>query len=305
MPTSLPFCGPRPDRSSPLLCPEGFPVLKNHSLVCPFRESSLPDSHFSLTARPGGRYASGMSRIVAAHEPDAESFSGLLERLARRVDEETGIGSNSNSGRSSTLRTGGASRKQPAPQANRTETRSKTAGGVLPLSYEKALQMHRRREKPSGPLPESILPAAETRQQSPHKRAKAKKSAATTPRSKTKRHSEPLTMHQHASAADTPYSKGPSALPQHPPARTPRSPGEIEPPNLLGMMERDHVNLALEQRRTIVSVRLSSLESERLRLRAAESGISVSAYMRSCVLDADHLRAQVKRALEEMRAGIR
>jgi len=58
----------------------------------------------------------------------------------------------------------------------------------------------------------------------------------------------------------------------------------------------------LDQRRTIVSVRLTEGEFSCLRERAEESGISVSAYMRSCVVDADQLRAQVKRALAEMRA---
>jgi hypothetical protein len=58
----------------------------------------------------------------------------------------------------------------------------------------------------------------------------------------------------------------------------------------------------LDQRRTIVSVRLTEREFACLRDRAEESGISVSAYMRSCVVDADQLRAQVKRALAEMRS---
>ncbi len=57
----------------------------------------------------------------------------------------------------------------------------------------------------------------------------------------------------------------------------------------------------IDQRRTIVSVRLTEDEFACLRERAEESGISVSAYMRSCVVDAEQLRAQVKRALAEMR----
>jgi len=57
-----------------------------------------------------------------------------------------------------------------------------------------------------------------------------------------------------------------------------------------------------EQRKSIISVRLNEEEFSRLRSRASESGVSVSAYMRSCVLDAEHLRYQVKQALAEMRA---
>jgi hypothetical protein len=60
--------------------------------------------------------------------------------------------------------------------------------------------------------------------------------------------------------------------------------------------------LQLAQRRAVVSVRLTDVEFAQLRDRASESGISVSAYMRSCVLDAEILRAQVKQALAEMRA---
>ena len=55
-------------------------------------------------------------------------------------------------------------------------------------------------------------------------------------------------------------------------------------------------------RRTIVSLRLTDGEFLRLKDRASESGISVSAYMRSCIVDADQLRAQVKQALAEMRS---
>ena len=58
----------------------------------------------------------------------------------------------------------------------------------------------------------------------------------------------------------------------------------------------------VDQKRSTVSVRLTDAEFSRLKERAGESGISVSAYMRSCILDADQLRTQVKQALAEMRA---
>ena len=69
-------------------------------------------------------------------------------------------------------------------------------------------------------------------------------------------------------------------------------------------LQVQQTHLQLEHRHAVVSIRLNDTEIERLRQRAAESGISVSAYMRSCVLDAEHLRAQVKQALAEMRASI-
>lgn len=50
-----------------------------------------------------------------------------------------------------------------------------------------------------------------------------------------------------------------------------------------------------------VTVRLSKGECARLHERAAEAGLTVSAYMRSCTVEAEALRAQVKAALTGMR----
>jgi predicted DNA binding CopG/RHH family protein len=62
-----------------------------------------------------------------------------------------------------------------------------------------------------------------------------------------------------------------------------------------------HKPAEFERRAASVTIRLSRAERARLRLRAAEAGLTVSAYLRSCVLEADALRAQVKQALAEMR----
>jgi len=78
--------------------------------------------------------------------------------------------------------------------------------------------------------------------------------------------------------------------------------GAMEVESAGSQLELLHELGQLDQRRTIVSVRLTEGEFACLRDRAEESGISVSAYMRSCVVDADQLRTQVKRALAEMRS---
>jgi len=52
-----------------------------------------------------------------------------------------------------------------------------------------------------------------------------------------------------------------------------------------------------------VTIRLSEAECARLRRRATEAGLTVSAYLRSCALEADKLRAQVKAALAELKAA--
>jgi len=52
-------------------------------------------------------------------------------------------------------------------------------------------------------------------------------------------------------------------------------------------------------------VRLSQDEDDRLRQRAAEAGMTVSAYLRSCAFEVETLRAQVKQTLAEMRHSSR
>jgi hypothetical protein len=50
-----------------------------------------------------------------------------------------------------------------------------------------------------------------------------------------------------------------------------------------------------------ITIRLSEPECVQLRLRAAEAGLTVSAYLRSCALEVESLRAQVKQTLAELR----
>ncbi len=78
---------------------------------------------------------------------------------------------------------------------------------------------------------------------------------------------------------------------------------ELEDRQLPQVQENAEFQLAaIHQRNSIVSIRLTDWELARLRDRAGESGISVSAYMRSCVLEAETLRTQVKQAMAEMRS---
>lgn len=52
-----------------------------------------------------------------------------------------------------------------------------------------------------------------------------------------------------------------------------------------------------------VTIRLSQNELELLHARATESGLNVSAYLRSCIFDVEDLRAQVKHTLRELRTA--
>ncbi len=56
-------------------------------------------------------------------------------------------------------------------------------------------------------------------------------------------------------------------------------------------------------RATIVTLRLSHAESAQLLERAAEAGLTVSAYLRSCVFEVEALRTQVREALSQFRSA--
>lgn len=52
-----------------------------------------------------------------------------------------------------------------------------------------------------------------------------------------------------------------------------------------------------------ITIRVTEEEQIQLRARAAEAGLGISAYLRSCILEAESLRAQVKEALSQMRSA--
>jgi hypothetical protein len=52
-----------------------------------------------------------------------------------------------------------------------------------------------------------------------------------------------------------------------------------------------------------ITIRMSEAECAQLRQRAAEAGMTISAYLRSCTFEAEALRGQVKEALAQLRAA--
>jgi hypothetical protein len=55
-------------------------------------------------------------------------------------------------------------------------------------------------------------------------------------------------------------------------------------------------------KRASITIRLSEAECAQVRARAAEAGLTVSAYLRSCALDVESLRTQVKETLAHLRS---
>ncbi len=52
-----------------------------------------------------------------------------------------------------------------------------------------------------------------------------------------------------------------------------------------------------------ITIRMSEKEGAQLRQRATEAGLSVSAYLRSCVFEVENLRAQVKATVAQLKAA--
>jgi hypothetical protein len=53
-----------------------------------------------------------------------------------------------------------------------------------------------------------------------------------------------------------------------------------------------------------ITIRMSKSECEQLKKRAAEAGLTISAYLRSCTFEAEALRAEVKRTLADLRRPV-
>lgn len=85
----------------------------------------------------------------------------------------------------------------------------------------------------------------------------------------------------------------------------PRQPREDRNPAAAGERHRSAAPATLEQslKRASITIRLSELEGAQLRRRAAEAGLTVSAYMRSCTFEAENLRALVKETLAQLRSA--
>jgi predicted DNA binding CopG/RHH family protein len=88
-------------------------------------------------------------------------------------------------------------------------------------------------------------------------------------------------------------------------AATPKSVEEPEPalcaeaePSRFSAM---HFEKTLKQ--ASVTIRMSKTECEQLHRRAAEAGVTVSAYLRSCTFEAESLRAMVKDTLAQLRTA--
>jgi hypothetical protein len=134
---------------------------------------------------------------------------------------------------------------------------------IATLSYEQALRTHAR-----------IHPVAPPPFSAAHAVAKASASRRSSPRSKPPGHKPPA----------------PARIAEWAPRPTVRKAAPQAVPSA-------------QLRSASVTVRLSVEERAQLQQRAAAAGLTASAYLRSCLFEAEALRAQVKEALEQFRTG--
>lgn len=80
-----------------------------------------------------------------------------------------------------------------------------------------------------------------------------------------------------------------------------REPESVAAPSLA--VRSGDGNLQKEQRKSAsITLRITEQEQAKLHARAREAGLSVSAYLRSCIFEVESLRTQVKETLSQMRA---
>lgn len=70
-----------------------------------------------------------------------------------------------------------------------------------------------------------------------------------------------------------------------------------------GIEANPEAKLEQRRKRASVTLRMNNAERAQLEQRAAEAGLTISAYLRSCAFEVERLRSQVKQALAELRAA--
>jgi hypothetical protein len=162
--------------------------------------------------------------------------------------------------------------------------------GVRELTYDEAIRSKRPRPHSEKPLPiaekSAPGPSASVKRSRTEKLAKPKKKIAT-PRHVQQSPSRDL---QRSPAAVRMVAPEPPAFGQVLAEKV-----SIQPVTVSQELE------VAERRTTALSLRITSTEHAMLKRRAADSNLSVSCYIRNCVLEVESLRAQLTRRLEEQR----
>ena len=67
--------------------------------------------------------------------------------------------------------------------------------------------------------------------------------------------------------------------------------------------DRSSTTAAVPMKKASITIRMSEPECAQVRRRAAEAGLTISAYLRSCTLEVETLRTQVKQTVAQLRSS--
>jgi hypothetical protein len=232
-----------------------------------------------------------MEQTIASAPTDAnESFAGLLASLTAPKEHS---GERSSSEQRKAMAAAGKS-SFPARKSASAWDDEDLAEDVATLSYERALQAHGRYKpveadsfEPASPaFPDSLTELA----------SKGGQAFADFKESASNRLSDGF---PEALAAVTQLAAEVSA--SHKAGKQ----NAVAASETIAAAEPDRApatQLARNLKAASVTIRLSKEECEQLHRRAAEAGLTVSAYLRSCTFEAESLRAMVKDTLAELRS---
>jgi hypothetical protein len=160
---------------------------------------------------------------------------------------------------------------------------------VATLSYERALRAHARYHAPEAALEPAVRVPMESFEAPASAAPEAEPALA-----------EPLRIFE-ATPPPVEAARQPLAQEVKIPAARFAADAEEEPP--IGQpVALDHpAGLDRNLKTASITIRLSPTECAQLRRRAAEAGLTVSAYLRSCTFETEALRALVKDTLAKMR----
>jgi hypothetical protein len=162
---------------------------------------------------------------------------------------------------------------------------SETKPGIRELSYDEALRSRRYRWKAGDEKPAKKKRAAEL-ESSPKPQPGRQKTAPAKLRETKRKPATPARSGNHAAKAAL------AAKTEAKPAFRDVLAHTVRPPEVILAVEPLELS-----RQVAISIRLASAERAVIKTRAAEAGISASAYVRQCALEVEQLRAQVQQAL--------
>lgn len=173
-----------------------------------------------------------------------------------------------------------------------------TKQGVRELSCEEALKSRRYHWKANDDLSSSIKaaqPQPARAKPAPSKSGETHRKPAA--KTRTRHHGAKPQTQAAASKAVTAAKSVAKTQPQPPATQFKDALAQAVRPAEVILSSAQPTELA---RQVAISIRLAPSERTLIRTRAAEAGITVSAYIRQCALEVEHLRAQVQQTIAAM-----